>query len=94
MFKNLKPDAMPRPPRSTSYTEDFPDQPQVHVDIEDLEEEGEEIVIEPEDDIKKKPKKKFFKSKKTTEEDDEILKPNKTRHDCTNSMNVQGKYYT
>ncbi|CAB3256436.1 unnamed protein product [Arctia plantaginis] len=76
---------MPRPPRPTSYTEEVPEQPEVHVDIEDVEEE--EIVIEPEDDIKKKPKKKFFNFKKTTD-DEEVLKPSKTK-DTSSSVNVQ-----
>lgn len=91
MFKGLKSDAVPRPPRPTEER-GTPEEQNVNVDRTD--EQEEEIVIEsvPEDDIKKekKSKKKFFKSK-NVDDGDEFTQSSKDKHGGASSVNVQGK---
>lgn len=92
MFKNLKSDAMPRPPRRSEDEHQVHDNETEHpnVIIEDVDEE--EIIIESEDDKKKKPRKKNSKPKKVVyddDDDDDMLKPNKNKCDSSSSVKVQ-----
>ncbi|XP_075974679.1 death domain-containing immune deficiency protein [Anticarsia gemmatalis] len=92
-FKNLKSDAMPRPPRpAENESTEEPERPRVYVNGEE-EDVEEEIIIEPEDDLKKKPRKKDrSKSKKSKDEDiyeEENPKSSKEKRGSTSSVNVQ-----
>lgn len=89
MFKNLKSDAMPKPPRPSQPTEIGQDPLDENEENIDSTNEPEEIIVESDDDTaknEKKPKfkKSFFKPNKKEN------KPGKSDKNGSSNVNTQG----
>lgn len=87
MFRNLKSDAVPRPPRSNKEKPTKIEPEEENDENIDSTNEPEEILVESDDEVQseEKPKfKKFFKSNKKE------WKPKKDKH-SSSTVNTQGK---